>query len=455
MGQRHSSVAIVAASWMLGAVAIGVPNVASGQSTGSFEDLTESLVPGTQTITDTAGTTYTVNVTSLSTNSVGGVVASGTIVPPGGPLVPFTSNETTEEGGSSSTETITGTYGSTPFTCTFNTSTGTLLSGPTACGLIIFGETLGPGPSMATQTAATATTAAQGIVRSQAQTVVTIVSDRVRSISRDIARSFTPGPLGQAPKASFRGISAGSADAVWGVWGDASGAFLKNNTAIGYQGNSVVALTGFDYLYEKAWLGGFTAGYVHGDLSLKSTGGPRVSDGAVLGPYVSYIISPNASIDGQFQYTRLSNSVSAPLAGLNASFGSNRFTGSVNLNAYHDEGPWKLTGFTGYAYSWEGAENSILNNVPPYSSTTRYGAWKVGGEAGYLVMPELEAYVPATLRVETTEPRDLTSRVSLEVGAGLRYQLVDNIKAGLSATTTEIKTHWRDIRVGANLRWTF
>jgi hypothetical protein len=312
-------------------------------------------------------------------------------------------------------------------------------------------------PAAVTEAAASATAAAQGVVRSQAQTVTTIVSDRVRAISRDVARSVAPGPTGQAPMSRFSGtgMSAGSPAARWGVWGDASGAFLRDDAAVGYDGNSVVALAGLDYLYDKSWLVGVTAGYLHGDLTLNATHGPRVSDGGAFGPYLSYIFGPNASADAQMQYARLSNSVTAPLAGLHANFGSNRVTGAVNLNLYKDRGPWRLTGYTGYAYTWEGAEHSILNDVPPYSPNTRYGAFKLGGEAGYLATPRLEAYVPATLRVETTKPTDETSRVSLEIGAGLRYRLADALKAGLEATTVQIKSHYRDVRVGANLRWTF
>lgn len=293
-------------------------------------------------------------------------------------------------------------------------------------------------------------------MRSQAQTVTTMVSDRVRAISRDIARSLAPGSTGRAPTSSFNGIgmSAGSAEARWGVWGDASGGFLNDNAAVGYNGDSVVALTGLDYLYHKKWLAGVTAGYLHGGLTLRSVKGPRISDGGLFGPYLSYIFGPNGSIDAQLQYARLSNSVTVPLIPLHASFGSNRVTGAVNLNLYKDRGPWKLTGYTGYAYTWEGADKSVLNNVPPYSPNTRYGAVKFGGDAGYLATPHLEVYVPATLRVETTRPIDETGRVSLEIGGGLRYQLSDNLKAGFQATTV-IKAHYREVQIGANLRWTF
>ena len=80
--------------------------------------------------------------------------------------------------------------------------------------------------------------------------------------------------------------------------------------------------------------------------------------------------------------------------------------------------------------------------------------WKLGGEAGY-VAGRLEAYVPLTFLYETTTPRDSVGRVALLVGAGLRYQLCDNIRAGLVATSTEFQSHTRNVTVGGNLRWSF
>jgi uncharacterized protein with beta-barrel porin domain len=189
------------------------------------------------------------------------------------------------------------------------------------------------GTSGNTALASNASSAAQGTVRSQTLAVTTIVSDRVRSISRDIARSFVSPPGAGGPLGSrYRGLSAGSADARWGVWADASGAFLRNDTAIGYDGSSVVALTGVDYLADSAWLLGLTVGYTRADLTLKSVTGTKAADGAVVGPYVSYIISPEASVDAQVQYTGLSNRISAPAVGVSADFGGDRVTGAVNLN---------------------------------------------------------------------------------------------------------------------------
>jgi hypothetical protein len=287
--------------------------------------------------------------------------------------------------------------------------------------------------------------------------VTTIVSDRVRAISRDIARGFAAGERGGQLGSSYRGLSAGSADARWGVWGDASGAFLRNDTAIGYDGTSVVAIAGVDYIPDRPWVVGLTAGYTHADLTLKSVTGTRQSDGALVGPYASYIISPNFSADAQVQYTGLSNRVSASASGLSASFGGDRVTGALNLNGYADDGPYKLTGFAGYAYTWEGSNKSVLSNIPPFSNNTRFGVLKWGGEAGYTVDTtyQVEAYVPLTFLFETTTPRDGTSRFALQPGFGIRWLWLPDLKAGILFTSTEIKTHTRDMRIGANLRWIF
>src|SRR5215471_8184015 len=61
---------------------------------------------------------------------------------------------------------------------------------------------------------------------------------------------------------------------------------------------------------------------------------------------------------------------------------SNRLTGAANLNAYADVAPFKLTGFTGYAYTWVGSSNAVLAGVPPFSNNIRFGVFKLGGEAG-------------------------------------------------------------------------
>ncbi|HYU11210.1 MAG TPA: hypothetical protein VEK82_01450 [Stellaceae bacterium] len=60
-----------------------------------------------------------------------------------------------------------------------------------------------------------------------------------------------------------------------------------------------------------------------------------------------------------------------------------------------------------------------------------------------------------TFLYETTTPRDGVGRAALLVGAGLRYQVSDNLRAGLAATSTELQSLTRNVTVGGHLRWTF
>ena len=252
-----------------------------------------------------------------------------------------------------------------PVSCTISTVTGQSVAGncgaagPLLTGALGVGGTsvtgLTPAQAAAMAAAPSAKSAAAATVHSQALAATTMISDRVRSVSRDLASGLGQ-PSGGPGASTYRGMSAGSADTRWGVWGDASGSFIGNNSSVGYDGTSVVALSGFDYIVDPNWLVGFNAGYTNGQLGLKSFTGTRTSNGALVGPYASYIISPNFSVDGLFNYTRLSNNIATVAPGPTGGFSSNRYTGAANLNAYTESDGIKLTLFTGYAYTYEGSQ---------------------------------------------------------------------------------------------------
>jgi hypothetical protein len=433
---------------------------------------------GNITVTDPMGNQLTVNTNNVMQSPAGMAV---TITLPNGTTIPVSTVVSTPltvtlANGTSRTDPLSiqflpGNLASIsansllgPISCTINVMT--LQAVGQSCGGVgsLFGALLPGGtgglstgltPAQAAAMAAAPSTqnAAVAAVRSQTLAVTDMISERIRSISRDLARSLGQ-PSSQAAGSTYRGISAGSADSRWGVWGDASGSFIGNNSTVGYDGTSVVALSGIDYILDPAWIVGFNAGYTNGDLGLKSFTGTRTSNGAIVGPYASYIISPNFSIDGQFSYTRLSNNLATVAPGPSGGWNSNRYTGAANLNAYTDSGGLKLTGFTGYAYTFEGSQNSVLSNVPPFSNSIRFGVFKLGGEAGYPI-DQFEPYVPLIFEYQTTKPQDQTSRAALVVGIGLRYQWSDQLKGGLLVTATEYETNWRDIKVEGNLRWTF
>jgi hypothetical protein len=54
------------------------------------------------------------------------------------------------------------------------------------------------------------------------------------------------------------------------------------------------------------------------------------------------------------------------VAGLGTDFGGDRLTGAINLNGYADAGPYRFTGFTGYAYSWDCTNKSVFSLIPPF-----------------------------------------------------------------------------------------
>jgi outer membrane autotransporter protein len=433
---------------------------------------------GNITVTDPMGNQLTVNTNNVMQSPAGMAV---TITLPNGTTIPVSTVVSTPltvtlANGTSRTDPLSiqflpGNLASIsansllgPISCTINVMTlqtaggscggvgsifGALVSGGT--GGVSMGLT--PAQAAAMATAPSAKSAAAGAVRSQTLQVTNMISDRIRSISRDLASGLGQ-PSGQLGASTYRGISAGSADTRWGVWGDASGSFIGNNSSVGYDGTSVVALSGIDYILDPNWLVGFNAGYTNGQLGLKSFTGTRTSNGALVGPYASYIISPNFSVDGQFSYTRLSNNISTVAPGPTGGFNSNRYTGAADLNAYTDSDGIKLTLFTGYAYTYEGGQSSVLSNVPPFTNSIRFGVFKLGGEAGYPT-GDFEPYLPLTFEYQTTKPQDQTGRAALRVGIGVRYQWTDQLKGGLLFTATEFQENWRDLKIEGNLRWTF
>ena len=434
MGLRRYRLGAVVVAALLGSVFGGglTPSAAAQTIISVSADASGNFVEK-----DANGNTYTYGSGSFTTGQLvvtettaGGATqtATFTITPVGGSLLSVTSDGFAGQGAVS---------------CTYDVAAQQVVSGN--CGPLF------PNTSGVTAAAAAANAAGHGILRDQTLAVTTIVSDRVRAISRDTARGLDAGAPNPPPQGSYRGLAAGSADARWGVWGAAVGDFLRSNAALGYDGNTVAALTGIDYRIDRSGVVGMAVGYARTELNLRSITGRRNSEGPVAGPYASLILGPNVSIDGQFQYSSLSQRIAAPV---NSAPGGDRLTGAINLNGYADAGPYRLTGFTGYAYSWDGTNKSVFSLIPPFSDNNRYGVWKLGGEAGYVV-DRLEAYVPLTFLYETTTPRDGVGRVALLVGAGLRYQLCDNIRAGLVATSTELQSHIRNVTVGGNLRWTF
>jgi len=402
------------------------------------------------TATDSAGNTYTATLNPLSTS--GPVVA--TLTSPTGGKETFILNQTAFGRGFSVT-------GIDPSELALTCSDLTTATAPSC--------SLAPSAGLETNIARSLAASTQGELRSQTSAVNYMITDRLRSLARGLAASTVPGneptPPGgtvvlpdfssNSPSYAYGGAAAGSPDARLGMWGNASGSYLSNNTGIGYYGSSVVGLAGMDYILDRQWIVGFAAGYTHADLNLKPSTVSHQAGGTLLGPYASYIINPHMTVDALFNYTALSNTLSAPVPLPSGFYHSDRLSSAADLNVFADYGPFKLTGYGGYTYSWEGGDVAALLAGIGLGNNIRYGAIRLGGEAAYPMGSQLEAYVPVTFEYETTRSIDETSRAALIPGVGLRYRWSDTMTGGLLFETTEVKTHTEDYLISANLRWSF
>jgi hypothetical protein len=438
---------------------------------------------GNLTITDTAGNAYVVNLSTFSPTAPSEVPGSftparGTPIPTNFDIRPLGGGNFTINGipsnqklvscsATSSTRTTTTTTTTIVITITFPPPS--FLPTPTPTPVTTTVTTTVPDyPSTCylTDTPRSLLASIKQELRSETNEVIDMITDRTRTLTRDLMEgslASVPTPPGGTvildnfssnPQPKYNGLSAGSDGTRWGVWANASGSFLRNdNAANAFNGPSVVALAGFDYIIDRQAILGLSAGYTHADLALSPSFINRNVAGAVVGPYAAYILSPNWSVDALFNWTSLSNNITAPLPFPAGSYHSNRWTAATNLNYFTSYNGFKLTGYGGYAYSWEGGRtnlvlpSSLANNV-------RYGALRIGGEAAYPI-GALEPYLPLRLEYETTTPNDGTSRAALVVGAGLRYRWSDSLTGGLLFEATELKTHIRDMVISGHLRWSF
>jgi outer membrane autotransporter protein len=296
--------------------------------------------------------------------------------------------------------------------------------------------------------------ATQGALRDVVGGTVTIIENRLRDITHDIVRGRAPG----SPTAALglSGLAAGSEPMKYGVWVDASGSYLSNDSpGHAYQGRTVTALSGIDAVIGQSWVAGFSAGYTNAALSVLQLDGTRRNDGAIAGPYLSYIIDQNFTIDGNFTYGRLSNDVTTGPVATSRHFSSHRYAASVNGNYFTDVGPVSLVGFGGYSYAFEHAAGATDSTGIAFAATsTRYGAIKLGGEISY-PLGNFEPYLPLTYEFQTTAPTDGVGRNAVILGAGLRYRYGDRLTIGILATTEQVRSHQQDDTIGANLRYSF
>ncbi len=289
-----------------------------------------------------------------------------------------------------------------------------------------------------------------GALRSQVDGVDLAISRELRWRARAMAAALAPaGASGEDEP--LRGLAAGSAMPSFGAWTDVSGSYLRNDTAAFHNvGHGVTALAGIDDALADRWLIGFQAGYVRTSLRVSALAVDRLEQGAVLGPYASYIINQHLALEGSLTYGRLANDTSTT-----SGFDSNRLTGSFGLDAFANAAGFKLTGGLDYVHAYESPTSSAAPSFADgFPTTQRYGNLKLSGEVAYPI-DGFEPYLPLSYSYETTRPVDGTGRNAVRLGAGLRYGISDVLNAGLEASAELLRSHDENDTVTANLRYAF
>ena len=288
---------------------------------------------GFLTVTDPNGNTYLVNLSTFSPNNRS--LASGSFTPQGGTPLATNFIITPLEGGNFTINGIGA--GQTLLSC--SASTVLVLNDP---DFITY-----PANCYLTNTPRALLSSIKQELRSQSNEVIDMITDRLRGLTQDLAEASLPAvqtpPGGTVilnnfssnPPQKYNGLSAGEGMTRWGLWANASGSFLTNNNpAFAFNGPSVVAMTGLDYIVDRKWIFGLAAGYTHADLALSPSFINREVDGAVVGPYAAYIFDSNWSIDALANYTSLENDITAPLPFPAGSYHSDRVTAASNLNYF-------------------------------------------------------------------------------------------------------------------------
>lgn len=355
---------------------------------------------------------------------------------------------------------------STNFDCTFSLSAGQIVGG--TCGEA-FGAVIGSNVNSATGTPAavqstvvanTIETTTRSIVRDQVRTTNALLANRLRNITGQIVRSRAT-QVSQGSTMSqalgMTGLSAGSHDARFGAWLDASVTLLDNdNVQVRTDGFSEVALVGLDYRVTNDLIVGLSAGYQGAQLDVKTIRGRRESDGWVVTPYASWIFAPNLSLDASFGIAGANTDVRNGLSGVTTtgSFDSHRYTGTLNANAYLPAGNWFLSWFAGFSYSYE-TQDDYTDSAGARidNDAIRYGVMRVGGEAAYR-LGMFEPYALAVFELETEETRDGTDTETLIVGGGLRF-MTGPLTAAVEATAQTLRDNENNYTFGFNLRYVF
>lgn len=298
----------------------------------------------------------------------------------------------------------------------------------------------------------------------------TAIQQAIASRVRDVLGSIVAARRQSAAGLPVSGAGLAGGDDATGLrlagWVDGSLSVL-NNTQSGnrFNGNTKLALFGFDVLASSDLLLGASIGVENTSLDLKMVDGRLYGNGFTINPYLAYIIDQNFTIDALFSFTRSSFTQRQNFLGIasEGDFAANRYLGAINFSGYFTEGDWNFHGSLGYKVTHQAPDDytdNLGNRIQQSSVTLQQVV--LGGEVAYSFawgQPYLSTQIEIdTVRQTTTNIAGVRvdpGRVGAILGGGVRFNVSDDVAMGVFATTQVGRSDERNTTAGINARMRF
>ncbi len=243
-----------------------------------------------------------------------------------------------------------------------------------------------------------------------------------------------------------------------GIWVDQSFAHLDNDRpGAKFDGDILTTLVGIDYIASSSFVAGAVLGYENTDLELNTARGEREIDALSITAYAAYIINDIFTVLAQVGYTGATNDVTESIATageVRGDFHSDRYLFNTTLIGNHFAGPWIFTGELGYSYAKEdnGNYNDSVGNAIRLDDIN-LGQIRAAAEVAY-AFDHFEPYVTAAFEYDHVSTGDGDTS-GAELGAGVRFPILDNFQAEIFASTQELRDDEDRFILGGSLRLNF
>ena len=283
------------------------------------------------------------------------------------------------------------------------------------------------------------------ILNTQITTITTDLNSRINAALRGTGRGVKRTANGLFYDAQSSGLNAGDGLGAYGAWASYSYSDYENDfTFTAFDGDTHTVFAGFDIAPWENTLFGIAVGYEFTDIDTTFNGGNQETDGFTIAPYFGAILSDIWSIDFSFGYSNLDTDQYRidPALGtvITSSPDSERWFGSLNLNALITRGNWIIGGRMGTLYANSDQDTFTESSGTVIASSEReLGQWNLGADVAYSY-GNFEPYARASYQHDFNQTEITLIGVNRQpsddhddvlVGAGIRYFNSNNISGSI------------------------